>query len=152
VADCCRAVDYLLTRPEVDRARLAAVVANELPILTAALRPAITHVVASPSAFYAPHRHGLVEDVADFLRLYPDRRAAVARTLAYFDPLFFVPRVRARTLLWGGPAAQPLADALAGPVELHEGEHSRFKDGVFQEQWLSRELGFADAIVPAHWR
>ena len=39
VADCCRAVDYLLTRPEVDRSRIAAVVANDLPLLTAALRP-----------------------------------------------------------------------------------------------------------------
>jgi cephalosporin-C deacetylase len=152
VADCCRAVDYLLTRPEVDRSRLAAVVANELPILTAALRPAITHVVATPSAFYAPHRGGYVEDTADYLRLYPDRRPAVERTLSYFDPLSFAPRVRARTLLWGGPAEQPLAEALAGSVDLHAGEHSRFKDGVFQEQWLARELGFAEAILPPHWK
>jgi cephalosporin-C deacetylase-like acetyl esterase len=152
VADCCRAVDYLLTRPEVDRARLAAVVANELPILSAALRPEITHVVATPSTFSGLQRGGRAEDIADTLRLYPERRAAVERTLSYFDPAFFAPRVRARTLLWGGPAAQPLADALAGSVDLHEGEHSRFKDGRFQEEWLARELGFADAIVPPHWR
>jgi cephalosporin-C deacetylase len=152
IADCCRAVDYLFARPEVDRSRLAAVVANELPILTAALRPEITHIVASPSAFYAPHRHGLVEDIADYLRLYPDRLPGIRRTLSYFDPLFFAPRVRARALLWGGPTEQPLADALAGPVDLRASESSRYKDGVYQEQWLARELGFADAIVPAHWR
>jgi cephalosporin-C deacetylase len=152
VADCCRAVEYLLTRPEVDRTRLVAVVANELPILTAALRPEITHVVATPSTFYAPQQHGYAEEIADVLRLRPERRPAIERTLSYFDPLFFAPRVRARTLLWGGPAVQPLADAIAGPTERHESEGSRFKNGVYEERWLARELGFDDAIVPAHWR
>jgi len=152
VADCCRAVEYLLTRPEVDRSRLAAVVANELAILTAALRPEITHVVAQPAAFHAPRRNGHAEDIADYLRLHPERAEAVERTLAYFDPLHFAPRVRARTLLWGGPAVQPLADAFTGPVELHAAEGSRFKDGVYQEQWLAREMGIGDAILPPHWR
>ena len=150
VADCCRAVEYLLTRPEVDRSRLAAVVANELPILTAALRPEITHVVATPSAFSRRERY--VEEIEDHLRLHPEARAAVERTLSYFNPLFFAPRVRARTLLWGTPPRSHSPARLAGAVDLHAGEHSRFKDGLFQEQWLSRELGFPDAIVPAHWK
>ena len=53
VADWLRAADYLLTRPEVDRTRVAAVNRDSLPILTAALRPALTHVVAQPGSFFA---------------------------------------------------------------------------------------------------
>ena len=52
VADWLRAVDYLLTRPEVDRFRLAAVQQGDLPLLVAALRPEVTHVVAAPGHFY----------------------------------------------------------------------------------------------------
>ena len=52
VADWLRAVDYLLTRPEVDRSRLAAIKQEGMPLLTAALRPEVTHVVASPGNFY----------------------------------------------------------------------------------------------------
>jgi cephalosporin-C deacetylase-like acetyl esterase len=159
VADCCRAVDYVLSRPEVDRGRVAGVGGNDLPLLTAALRPGLTHVVASPSIFYTAMDRAArsgdypLEEVNDHLRLHPDRREAVARTVSYFDPLFFAPSVAVPALLWGSAAAlAPLAKAMKGPAEVRESEHSSYKDGVYKERWLARQLGFQDAILPAHWQ
>jgi cephalosporin-C deacetylase len=159
VADCLRAVDYALSRPEVDRRRVVALSDTDLPLFSAALRPEITHAIANPTFFYAAlDRAGQttdypLEELNDYLRLYPDRRPAVARTLAYFDPLFFAPAVAIPTLLWGDPAlVGPLAAAMAGPVQVQEPAHSSYKDGMVREQWLARQLGFADVIVPAHWR
>jgi cephalosporin-C deacetylase len=159
VADCCRAVDYLLTRPEVDQTRLAAVVANELSLLTAALRPELTHIVATPALFYAtmdqlPQTDIYpLEEINDYLRLYPNRREAVSRTLAYFEPLFFAPSVRIPTLLWGNPGTiAPLAEAVDGQVEVREPTYSSYQDGLYQEEWLARQFGFEEAILPAHWQ
>ncbi len=158
-ADCCRAVDYVLSRPEVDRTRVAGLVANDMPLLTAALRPGLTHAIASPSFFYATMDRVAetggypLEEINDYLRSCPDRRETVARTVAYFDPLFFAPSVRIPTLLWSGASlAAPLVEAMAGEVEVKESEHSRYKDGVYQEQWVARQFGFEDAILPAHWQ
>ena len=99
-----RAVDYLLTRPEVDRTRLAAIRPDGMPLVTAALRPEVTHVVAAPGSFYNA-RQRAPEEVEDWLRLFPEKREQVERTLSYFDPLFFADRVRASTLLWADPQA-----------------------------------------------
>jgi cephalosporin-C deacetylase len=159
IADCCRAVDYLLTRPEVDRSRIAAVSGTDLPLLTAALRPEITHAVATPTFFYAPldlaprTQAYPLEELNDYLRFYPDRRETVARTLAYFDPLFFAPSINIPTLLWGSPEiVGPLAEAMKGTVEIRGPEQSAYKDGLYREQWIAKQFGFKDAIVPAHWQ
>lgn len=153
VADWLRAVDYLLTRPEVDRTRLAAIKPQDgMPLLTAAMRPEVTHVVATPGSFHNV-RQQPPEEVDDYLRLFPDKREQVARTLSYFDPLFFAPSVRATTLLWADPNTDSeLIEALNDQTEVRATEHSTFKDGLYQEQWISRQFGFADAIVPSNWR
>ena len=92
-------------------------------------------------------------EVEDYLRLYPEKEEQVKRTLSYFDPFFFAPNVRARTLLWGNPeAVSPLAEAIAGETDVQATEHSSYKDGLFQEQWISDQFGFEDAIIPAHWQ
>ena len=151
VADWLRAVDYLLTRPEVDRSRLAAINQDGLPLVTAALRPAVTHVVAAPGNFYNT-RERTPEEVEDYLRLFPEKREQVARTLSYFDPLFFVSDVRTQTLLWADPkTVAPLTEAFNGQTEVRRSEHSAYKDGLFQERWISQQFSFAEAIVPANW-
>ncbi|OGG44008.1 MAG: hypothetical protein A3F84_08175 [Candidatus Handelsmanbacteria bacterium RIFCSPLOWO2_12_FULL_64_10] len=159
VADCCRAVDCVLSRPEVDRSRVAGVVLNDLPLLTAALRSGLTHLIASPSFFYGAMDRAArteeypLEEINDYLRVHPDRREAVARTLSYFDPLFFAPSVRVPALLWGTPAAlAPITGAMQGPAEVRESAHSSYKDGLYREEWLSRQMGFEEAILPAHWQ
>jgi cephalosporin-C deacetylase len=158
VADCCRAVDYILTRPEVDPGRIACLADNDLSLLTAALRDHFSQIIATPTFFYAatdlaPQTEAYPrEEINDYLRLYPERRDLIARTLAYFEPLFFAPKIKAKTLLWGDPETiGPLAEAIAGEVE-QQSSVSRYKDGVYQEQWLAHQWGFEDAILPAHWQ
>ncbi len=165
VADCCRAVDFLLSRPEVDRERIA-VIGNDLALITAALRPQIDAVVCVPELFYAAQTlvSGTdaypLEEFNDYIRAYPDQAEAVWRTLNYFDPIHFAPRVRAATLLISGTARDlfspevvtPLAEALSGPVTRYETTHSTYRDGVYREAWLRRRYGFAESLLPAHWR
>jgi cephalosporin-C deacetylase len=152
VADWLRAVDYLLTRPEVDRTRIAAVKHNSLPILAAALRPKLTHVIAQPGSFFGVHDKTSAE-IEDYLRMFPGKRDPVERTLSYFNPLFFAEAVRARTLLWGDDEQlEPLTTAIAGESDVHPSEQSQFKDGLFEEIWLSEQLGFADPIIPSCWQ
>ena len=159
VADCCRALDYVLTRPEADRSRIVGIGQNEMPVLTAALRGGLTHLVASPSFFYGAmdRAEGTesypLEEVNEYLRQFPDRRDRVARTVSYFDPIFFAPRITAPTLLWGSrQLLGAMVDAMPGVAEVRASEHSRYKDGVYQERWIARHLGLEDVILPAHWR
>jgi cephalosporin-C deacetylase len=159
IADCCRAVDYVLTRGDVDRSRMAAVGGNDLPLFTAALRPEITHLVASPTFFHAPldlapqTNEYPLEEINDYLRLYPDRRAAVTNTLAYFEPRFFAPSIRVPTLLRGQPdQLAPITAQISGPVEVQPSAHSSYKDGLYEETWLAQQFGFDEPIVPAHWQ
>ncbi len=159
IADLCRAVDYVLTRPEVDQTRLAAVSRTDLPLLVAGLRPQITHLVAEPSFFYAPLDRAPqaddypLEEINDYLRLYPDRQETIAQTLAYFDPLFFASAIKANTLLWGHPTlVEPLHKRMTSQVDLRPSAQSTYKDGLYQETWLAEQLGFTAPIVPAHWQ
>lgn len=159
VADCCRAVDYVLTRPEADPGRIVGIGQNEMPLLSAALRGGLTHLVASPSFFHrtmdrAAGTEGYpLEEINEYLRQYPDRRHAVARTVSYFDPLFFAPRITVPTLLWGSrETLGEVADAMQAVPQVRASEHSRYKDGVYQERWIARQLGLRDVILPAHWR
>ncbi len=152
VADWLRAADYLLTRPEVDRTRVAAVTRDSLPILAAALRPALTHVVAQPGSFFHVGDQTSAE-LEDYLRMFPAKRDLVEQTLSYFDPLFFAGAVRVRTLLWGDPETlEPLSAAIAGETDIGLTEQSHYKDGLFEERWLSAQLGFAEAILPRCWQ
>lgn len=158
VADLLRGVDYLLTRPEVDRSRLMATSPTDLPLLIAALHPEITHVVADPTFFYASLDRASgtsaypLEEINDYLHLYPDRQAQVRQTLAYFDPIFFGPKVQATTLLWGQPdIVGSLAEAISGLVEIRTSESSMYKDGLYQENWTVQQLGLEKAILPPQW-
>ncbi|MCE2439485.1 MAG: acetylxylan esterase [Candidatus Latescibacteria bacterium] len=159
VADCCRAVDYVLTRPEADHRRMVGIGQNEMPLLAAALRGGLTHLVASPSFYYGTLDRAAgtesypLEEVNEYLRQFPDRRAMVARTVSYFDPLFFAPRITVPTLLWGSrPVLGAMVESMPGRAEVRASEHSRYRDGVFQERWVARQLGLKDVILPAHWR
>ena len=165
VADCCRGLEFLMGQEAVDRQRVVTV-GNDLALTTAALCPQVTHVVCAPAFNYAtsdvaPLTEAYpLEEINDYLRYYPSRRAAVERTLSYFDLRWFAPRVKASTLLMtgtyntpiDGKTLEPLVGTLGGKVELHETEHSTYKDGLFTEEWLTRELGLSAPILPEHWQ
>ncbi len=152
VADWLRAADYLLMRPEVDRGRVAAVKRDSMPILTAALRPEITHVVAQPGSFFQVSDKTSVE-LDDYLRMFPSKRDQVEQTLSYFNPELFASAVRARTLLWGArEKLEPLAAAIAGEADIRQSEQSQYKDGLFEERWIAQQLGFSEPILPPSWQ
>ena len=167
VADSVRGLQFLLTRRELDPARVV-VMGNDMALITAALTDGATHVVTAPALFYktaelAPRTQAYpLEEINDYLRMFPARAGAVRSTLAYYDLGAFAPRVAATTLLRAGApgtlldglALRPLVTALQGQVAVHESEQSSYKDGLYAERWMAARCGIADvqSILPEHWR
>ncbi len=96
--DAWRAVDFLLSRSEVDPKRIGVTGSSQgggLSIITAAMRSEIAAAAAG-----APYLCGIkdaiqltstypYEEINDYRRLYPDRSDDVEKTLAYFDGINF---------------------------------------------------------------
>ncbi|MBT3994329.1 MAG: prolyl oligopeptidase family serine peptidase [Chloroflexi bacterium] len=100
--DAWRAVDFLLGRTEVDGTRIGAVGGSQgggLAITIAAMRKEIT--AASISAPYLCGYMDAIElthaypfhEINDYLHTYPERRADVERTIAYFDGISFADKI-----------------------------------------------------------
>jgi cephalosporin-C deacetylase len=154
VCDAVRGVDFLLSRPEVDARRIAAV-GNDLALLVAALRPRVAAVVMANPLFYAAADLAPAtstypwEEINDYVRLSPDRAAAVFGTLAYFDPLHLAPRVRAAVYLphdrpgglFTAERLAPLVAALPDGATLYELTGYGYTDRCAQEAWLADQLG-----------
>jgi cephalosporin-C deacetylase-like acetyl esterase len=161
VADCLRAAEWLLARPEVDPSRVG-VVGDDLALITAARRP-LTAAQITGLVFYRLMEARLrtsaypVEEVNDELRHNPGREPAVARTLAYFDPIHHARTVAAETLLVAGDEGAvggsdwlaPLRDALGGPSEVYPVTHEGGTDHDWQDAWLARRLGVTP--MPRLW-
>jgi cephalosporin-C deacetylase len=166
-ADAVRGLEFLPTRREVDASRVI-VVGNDLALIAAALTPGATHVVTAPALFYktadlAPRTQAYpLEEINDYLRLFPARAESVRRTLSCFELSAFAPRATADTLVMAGApgslldqaALAPLLSALGGSVTVHDSEQSTYKDGLFAERWMAARCGITDveAILPEHWR
>ncbi len=165
VADCCRGLEYLVRRPEVD-ARCIAAIGPDIALITAALCPQITHLVCSPVIHLQALERAAatqaypLEELNDYLRQYPDRREMVAQTLAHYDLHYFAPLVEARTLLMaegGGSGVdaatlEDLSQAMRGGALVHRSEHSNYRDGAFSEAWIAEQLGLGEPSLPPHWR
>jgi cephalosporin-C deacetylase len=167
VADSVRGLQFVLTRPELDATRVI-VVGNDLALLTAALSPGATHVVTTPTLFYdttalAPRTQAYpLEELNDYLRMFPARTEAVRQTLAYYDLRALAPRVTATTLVLAGAPGTlldratlaPFVTALRGQVTVYDSEQSSYKDGLYVEQWMAAQCGITDvqSILPEHWR
>jgi cephalosporin-C deacetylase len=165
-ADCVRGLDYLLTRPEVDPKRLV-VVGNDMALIAASLHSGATHAVAAPELFHDTLARAAatsaypLEEINDCLRLYPQRRDAVAHTLSCFELRFFAPRLRAKTLLMAGAkgtaldarALASVADVIRGGVTVRESERSSYKDGLYAERWIAEQCGVGDlcSVLPEAW-
>ncbi len=164
-ADSVRGLEYLLTRDEVDAGRVVAI-GNDMALIAAGLHNGATHVICQPGLFVDTLAKASgtgdypLEEINDYLDLYPERRDAVADTLSHFELSKFAPRVTAKTLLMAGSAGGSLdadglsavSGALSGDVAVYESQSSSYRDGVYQEEWLAREFGYSEAILPEHWR
>ncbi len=164
VADCCRGLEYLAQRPEVDAGRIAAI-GTDLALATAALCPRVTHLISTPVIHHrALERAGAtqaypLEELNDYLRQHPDRRDQVANTLNYYDLAGFAPTVEATSLLVADSGSngvradylEAVAQSINGPAELRESEHSNYRDGAYAEVWLSERMGLEPSLPP-HWQ
>jgi cephalosporin-C deacetylase len=167
VADAVRGLEFLKGRREVDFSRVVCV-GNDMALIAAALTPGATHVVTTPALFYrtaelAPRTQAYpLEEINDYLRMYPARAEAVRRTLGLYDLGAFAPAVTATTLvmagapgsLLDGEALEPLAAAIEGTAIVHESEQSSYKDGLHAERWMAAQCGITDveSILPEHWQ
>jgi cephalosporin-C deacetylase len=134
--DAWRGVDFLLSRSEVDPARIGVTGNSQgggLAITTAAMRGEVRAVAAG-----APYLCGFVDaigitdtypyqEINDYLRLYPDRRDQVVRSLAYFDGINFADKIRCPIIVNIG-----LQDNVCPP----ETGYSLFSQIGSPEKWL----------------
>ena len=100
--DAVRAFDFLQGREEVDAERIGVAGSSQgggLTLVVSALRSGVRAAAAG-----APYLCGFMDaielthtypyqEIRDYLRLYPEREAAVRETLAYFDGIHFGPRI-----------------------------------------------------------
>jgi cephalosporin-C deacetylase len=141
VADCLRGAEYLLSREDVDRTRVAVAGDDELALLTAARRPGFTALRVDGPLFYRV-LETRPEELADYLRAHPEAEDAVGETLSYFDPVRHAHRVGATTLLaaddpsWHEPLAGALRDAAIYPLT-----HEDAADNNTLDAWLAGQLG-----------
>jgi cephalosporin-C deacetylase len=155
VADCLRAAEFLTSREDVDGRRVG-VAGDDLALITAARRPRFKAVQAAALMLYrvmeacARSDAYPVEELNDYLRAYSDRREAVARTLAYFDPTHQVGQIRdATTLLSIGDAGslngpewlEPLTRAFGSAVERYMITHEGGTDQDNLDRWMADQLG-----------
>jgi cephalosporin-C deacetylase len=154
VADCLRGAEFLLGRPEVDAGRVG-IRGNDLALLVAARRPGFRAVHVEATFFYRAleARHLTdeypLEELNDYLRVAPSADAALAATVALFDPAHHARGVKAATLVGvdtegdadGRTWWQPMREALAGAVEVHRLSGRGGADADWSDAWLARKLG-----------
>lgn len=154
LADCLRGAEFLLSRPEVDKDRVA-ISGNDLALITAARREGFSYASIAGVLFHRlmevreKSEAYPVEEINDYLRAYPDQTEAVAHTVSFFEPIHHVSGNSATTLLAvgddgaiGGPEwVEPLVKAHGGPVEQYQQTHEGGTDNDWTDAWLAERLG-----------
>lgn len=167
VADTVRGADYIMTRPEVDKNRVAAW-GNDNAILAAALNDSITHIVSTPAYLFDPieslsktDSYPLAE-FGDYIRSNPSNSDMARSILEYFNLRWHAQSITANTLImadhedgiYSTETLSDLKELILGEITLHGSERSSFKDGLFAENWITSEMFGKEVspIVPEHWR
>jgi len=164
--DAARALDFVLSRPEVDRTRIGVHGSSQggaLTVTTAALR----RDVVTCGAAGAPYLCGFMdaaaltrswpyEEINDYLRLYPEREGQVRETLNYFDGINFAPLIRCPMLVYIGlnddvcppETGHALYSAMTCPKELHTYPRCAHDSGAYWEM-KNVEAFLAEHLRPA---
>jgi hypothetical protein len=77
----------------------------------------------------------------------------VEKTLSYFEPIHHASRVKMPTMLVedSDGFCDDLAGKFAGPVDRVPFQHSSYRDGLRQANWIAEKLNNGPPILPAHW-
>jgi cephalosporin-C deacetylase len=174
--DTCRAVDFVLTRPEVDHTRIGVHGGSQggaLTVTTAALRNDVITCGAAGAPFLAGFMDAIgytqsypYEEMNEYLRQYPERETAMRETVAYFDLINFAPQIRCPMLIsigLGDDVCPPetgfdLEAAMTCPTELHAYPRCAHDAGSYWEAanveaFLAghlRPAGYRPPVVEAH--
>ena len=142
VSDCIRAVDFLLTRPEVNKEAIFAHGSSQgggLTLIASALRQEIKGGVAGcPFLCAFPDAMALAltypyNELSCYLRAYPERKEQVLATLSYFDAVNFASLIRCPMAV-----GIPLEDAICPP----ETQYAAYRNLVGPKQvWLFEGAG-----------
>lgn len=149
--DAARAVDFVLSRPEIDHSRIGVQGGSQggaLTLVTAALRnDAITcgaagapYLTGYKDAASLTHSYPY-EEMNEYLRMYPEREPQMRATLEYYDCLNFAPMITCPMLISIGlgddvcppETAYDLLKALGGPVEHNAWPRCAHDAGAFWE-------------------
>ena len=161
--DTWRGIDVLLSRDEVDPARIGVTGSSQgggLTITTAAMRPEVRAAAAG-----APYLCGFMdaialthtypyEEISDYLRAHPERRAQVEETLAYFDGINFADRIACPIIVNIGvqdnvvppETGHALFERIGArdkrlyPYDGHGHEAGRYRHGAVVDAFFARHL------------
>lgn len=151
-ADARRALDFLLTRPEVDRERILVhglSGGGGLAIVTMALCPEVKAGVAGCPFMCAigdairTARTYPYNEIVCYLRAHPERRGQVLDTLAYFDAVNFARRVERPMAVQIG-----MEDEVCPPRTCYAAYAAL---GGEKEVWLVPEVGHGPFPGYAEW-
>jgi cephalosporin-C deacetylase len=166
--DACRAVDFVMSREEIDHSRIGVHGSSQggaLTVTTAALR----NDAIICGAAGAPYLAGFMdsaslthsspyEEINEYLRLYPEREPDVRRTVAYFDGINFAPMITAPMLVYAGlgddvcppETAYDLVRPMTCPVEFITTPRCAHDAGVY---WVMKrvEAFLAEHLKPARY-
>jgi cephalosporin-C deacetylase len=160
--DAWRAIDVLLARPEVDKARIGVTGGSQggaLSLIAGAGRPEV-RAIAADVPFLTSIRDALklsssypYEEVKDYLRLQPTYEERALATLDHVDTVNFADQIKAPTLLSIGlrddicppQTGYALYNRLSCPRELRvypDGAHEGggFVHAQLKVEWLAQQL------------
>jgi cephalosporin-C deacetylase len=119
---CLQAVNYLLSRPDVDPERLVVVGGSQggrLGLVTAGLDPRVKAVVScivnspnQPHLAWVAACNAAATDGMDLTGAPPDPGTPEARTFAYYDPMNYAPDIRCPVMMNAGlidPVSPPFS-------------------------------------------
>lgn len=162
LADIMRGAEFLLSHPSVDRSRVG-IAGDDLALITASRRPGFTTLNLTMTHLYRLLEAGQrtdaypIEEVSEYLAMYPDSAHAVANTLSYFDPVAHAPGFTGTTILseqdpgaLNGPEwLDPLRTALGGPVIPYRLAHEGGTDHDALDALMAGQMGVSP--LPRLW-
>jgi cephalosporin-C deacetylase len=162
LADIMRGAEFLLSHPKINPNRVG-ITGDDLALIAASRRPGFSTLNLTMTHLYRLLAAGQrtdaypIEEVSEYLAMYPNSANAVANTLSYFDPIAHAPAFTGTTILseqdpgaLNGPEwLDPLRTALGGPVIPYRLAHEGGTDHDALDALLAGQMGVAP--LPRLW-